>query len=120
MDDNPNLMPAECLILKKAWRAAGGLLESTLYAIINKLQVSHNEFTLRFIAEFVDGGDVMVEEERQNTNSPSSSKGGEKQKVSMHVPTLRRFVVDAELNPHNPVLHRVVLATRSRSIYVAH
>jgi len=116
MDDNPNPMPSDCLILKNAWRASGRLPESTLYAIISKLQASNSKFTLRCVAEFVDGGDVMVEEERQHTDSPSPSGGGGKQRVALHVSTHRKFVDDAETNPHDPVLHRVVLATRGRSM----
>jgi len=116
MEDNPNLMPAECLILKDAWRASGRPAESTFYAIINKLQASNTKFTLRCVAEFVDGGDVMVEEERQYIHPPSSSGGGGKQKVAMHVSNHRKFVVDAEPNPHDPVLHRVVLATCGQSM----
>ena len=116
VDDNPNPMPAECLILKNAWRASGRLPESTLYAIINKLPADDSRFTLRCVAEFVDGGDVMVEEEPQGPQHLSSSNHGERQRVAMHVSSHRSFVVDAKLNSHDPVLHRVVLATRGRSM----
>jgi hypothetical protein len=116
MDDDPNPVPTECLILKNSWRASGRPLESTLYATISKLQAGNSALTLRCIAEFVDGGDVTVGEEPQHTHLASSSKGGEKNRVAMRVSSHRRFVVDAELNPHDPVLHRVVLATRGRSM----
>ena len=112
VDDNPNPMPAECLVLKNAWRASGRLPESALYLIINKLPAGNSMFTLRCVAEFVDGGDVMVEEEIQ---LPLRSCG-EQQRVAMHVSSHRRFVVDARLNSPDPVLHRVVLATRGRSM----
>jgi len=116
VDDSPKPTPAECLILKNAWRASGRLPESTLYSIINKLQTGNYHFTLRCVAEFIDGGDVTVEQEHQRTESPSCSKLEERQRIAMHISTHRRFVIDAELNPHNPVLHRVVLATQGRSM----
>ena len=115
-DDNPNPTPSECLILKNAWRASGRLPESTLYAIINKLQASDDMLTLRCVAGFVDGGDVTIENRIQESGAPSSSKGTGKERVAMHVSTHREFVGDAELNPHNPVLHRVILSTRGRSL----
>jgi len=116
VDDNPNPMPTECLVLKNAWRASGRLPESTLYAIINKLQASDGMLPLRCVAEFVEGGDVMAKEVRQHTPSSSSSKVGENKRVAMHVSSHRGFVSDAERNLHDPVLHRVVLATRGRSM----
>ena len=116
VDDSPNPTPTDCHILKNAWRAPGRLPESVLYAIINKLQASNGMLTLRCVAEFIEGGDVMVEEVRQHTHTPSSSKDMEKQRVAMRVSGHRGFVVDAELNPHDPVLHRLVLATRGRSM----
>ena len=116
VDDNPNPMPTECLILKNAWRASGRLPESTLYSIINKLPSDNSKFTLRCVAEFVDGGDVMVDGELQQPHHLPSSSLGEQQKVAMHVSSHRKFVVDAKLNSHDPVLHRVVLATRGRSM----
>jgi hypothetical protein len=116
VDDNPNPVPTDCLILKNAWRASGRLPESTLYSIINKLQAANSKFTLRCVAEFVDGGDVTFEEGLRHARSPFFSTGVEKQRVSMHVSTHRRFIIDAALNPHNPVVHRVVLATRGRSM----
>ena len=115
-DDNPNPMPTECLVLKNAWRASGRLPESMLYTIINNLQASNGMLSLRCVAEFVEGGDVMVGEVRQHTHTPSSSKVVETQRVSMRVSGHRGFVVDAVLNPHDPVLHRLVLATRGRSM----
>ena len=116
VDDNPNPMPTECLILKNAWRASGRLPESMLYAIVNKLEASNDMLTLRCVVEVLAGGDVMIEEVCQSTHSPSSSKGMKSQRVPMHVSSHRGFVVDAELNPHDPVLHRLVLATRGRSM----
>ena len=116
VDDNPNPMPTECLILKNAWRASGRLPESTLYTIINKLPANNSMFTLRCVAEFVEGGDVMIKEELQQPHNLTSSNVREQQRVAMHVSSHRRFVVDAKLNSHDPVLHRVVLATRGRSM----
>ena len=116
VDDNPNPMPTECLVLKNAWRASGRLPESTLYAIINKLPASNSMFTLRCVAEFVDGGDVTVEEEFQQPQQPPPSSFREQKSVVMHASNHRKFVVDAELNSHDPVLHRVVLATCGRSM----
>jgi len=117
--DNPSPMPSERLILKNAWRASGRLPESTLYAIINKLQAGDNLPTLRCVAEFVDGGDVMIREEVQQGGSAiSSTSNGSavNQRVAMRVSSHRKFVEAAESNPHNPTLHRVVLATRGRSM----
>jgi Fungal protein kinase len=118
-DDNPNPKPTERLILKNSWRASGRLPESTLYGIINKLQASSETPTLRCVAEFVEGGDVMAEEEVQQPSSGTSSKGNEEvvvMRVVMRVSSHRRFVVNADPNAHNPTLHRVVLATRGRSM----
>jgi len=109
-------MPLDCLILKNAWRAPGGLPESTLYKVINKLPAGDGALTLRCVAGFVEGGDVMAEDVRQHTHFPSSSVVGERQRVAIHVSSHRGFVADAVLNPHDPVLHRVVLATRGRSM----
>ena len=116
VDDNPNPMPNEGFVLKNAWRASERLPESMLYEVINKLPVSNSMFTLRCVAEFVHGGDVMVEEGLQQPQHPSSSDCRENQRVAMHVSSHRKFVVDAKLNPHDPILHRVVLATRGRSM----
>ena len=116
VDDNPNPMPTECLILTNVWRASGRIPQWTRYAIVNQLQASDGMLTLRNVAEFVEGGDVMVGAVRQHTDSPSSSKGEEKQRVAIHVSSHRGFVVDDELYPPDPVLHRVVLASRGRSI----
>ena len=116
MDDNLNPMPTEGFVLKNAWRASGRSPESIVYSIINKLPAGSSMFTLRCVAEFVDGGDVMVKEERQHPQHPSSSNCRGNQRVAMHVSSHRGFVVDAKLNPNDPVLHRVVLATRGRSM----
>jgi len=118
-EDNANPMPHECLVLKNAWRASGRLPESTLYAIINKLQGGDNMPTLRCVAEFVDGGDVMIGEEALQDGpgtSPEIKGSVVNQRVAMRVSHHRRFVEDADLNGHNPTLHRVVLATRGRSM----
>jgi len=75
--------------------------------------------THRYVAEFVDGGDVMIGEEViQNSPGTSSEIKGSivKQQVVMRVSSHRRFVGDADSNSHTPTLHRVVLATRGRSI----
>ena len=118
-DGKPNSKPADRLILKNAWRASGRLPESTLYEIINKLQADAEMPSLHCVAKWVDGGDVMVEEEAHEDNPAASSKGKSKittQQVAMRVSNHRKFVKDAESNPHNPTLHRVVLASRGRSM----
>jgi len=118
-EDNANPKPQECLVLKNAWRASGRLPESTLYAIINKLQGGDNMPTLRCVAEFMDGGDVMIGEEvlQDDPGTSSEIKGSVvNQRVAMRVSNHRRFVEDADSNVHNPTLHRVVLATRGRSM----
>jgi hypothetical protein len=118
-EDNANPDPYECLVLKNAWRASGRLPESTLYAIINKLQGGDNMPTLRCVAEFVDGGDVMIGEEGLQGDPTTSSeiKGSAvSQRVAMRVSSHRGFVEDADSNAHNPILHRVVLATRGKSM----
>jgi len=86
-----------------------------LYDIINRLPAGNSGATLRCVAEFVEGGDVTIEEELQCPH-PSSSTSDVKARVVMHVSTHRGFVVGAWLSPHDPVLHRVVLVTRGRSI----
>ena len=118
-EDNPNPNPSERLVLKNAWRASGRLPESTLYGIINKLQERDDMPTLRCVAEFVDGGDVMIGEgDLQDIPTTSSDVKGDvvNQQVAMRVSSHRRFVEDAESNPHNPTLHRVVLATCGKSM----
>ena len=118
-DDNPNPKPDERLVLKNAWRASGRLPESTLYGIINKLQAGDNMPSLRCVAEFVDGGDVMIKGEvLQGVLATSSESKGivVNQQVAIQVSSHRGFVEDAESNAHNPTLHRVVLATRGRSL----
>lgn len=118
-EDNPNTEPHERLVLKTTWRASGRLPESTMYAIINKLQAGEDMPTLRCVAEFVDGGDVMISEEVRQGSFSTSPKGEERvvnELVAMRVSSHRKFVEDAESSPHNPTLHRVVLATRGRSM----
>lgn len=115
-NDKPNPTPDEYLILKNAWRASGRLPESTLYEIINKLQAGDSVLTLRCVAGFVDGGDVMIEEEGRHPLSASSSTGEKSQRVAMRVSDHRKFVEDADVSPHNPTLHRVILATHGRSM----
>ena len=76
-EDSPNPDPSECLVLKNAWRASGRLPESTLYGIINKLQERDNMPTLRCVAEFVDGGDVMIgDDDLQDIPTTSSDIKG--------------------------------------------
>ena len=116
LGDNPNPTPTEGFVLKNTWRASGRLPESMLYAIIKKLPADNSMLTLRCVAEFVEGGDVMIKEEPQHPQHPSSSNIRENQRAPMHVSSHRGFVVDAKLNPNDPVLHRVVLATRGRSM----
>jgi len=75
--------------------------------------------TLRCVAEFVDGGDVMVREEApQDVPGISTDATGSvsNQRVPMRVSSHRRLVEATDSNAHNPTLHRVVLATRGRSI----
>jgi Fungal protein kinase len=118
-DDNSKPKPTEHLILKNSWRASGRLPESTLYRIINKLQASSETPTLHCVAEFVEGGDVMIKEVIQQTGSAASSKGKEEvvnERVVMQVSSHRKFVANVDPNAHNPTLHRVVLATRGRSM----
>ncbi len=117
-EDNLNPKPCECLVLKNAWRASGRLPESTLYGIINKLQAGDNVPSLRCVAEFVDGGDIMIGEDvLRDIPTTSDIKGGAvNQRVAMRVSSHRGFVVDADSNPHNPTLHRVVLATSGKSM----
>jgi len=118
-EDNPNPKPSERLVLKNAWRASGRLPESTLYEIINKLQAHENMPSLRCVAEFVDGGDVTIREEVRQSSSGTSATDTEdsvNQGVAMRVSSHRKFVEDAESSAHNPTLHRVVLATRGRSM----
>ena len=117
-EDNPNPEPCDRLVLKNAWRASGRLPESTLYGIINRLQEGDNMPSLRCVAKFIDGGDVMVEGEVVKDPTTSSEiKGGiDNQQVPMRVSSHRMFVEDAESNLHNPIFHRVVLATRGKSM----
>jgi hypothetical protein len=117
-EDNPNPRPNERLVLKNAWRASGRLPESTIYSIIKELQAGYEVLTLRCVAEFVDGGDVTVWEGQQ-VNATTSSKRNEglsSQRVTIRISSHRKFVEGAESSPHNPTLHRVVLATRGRSM----
>ena len=117
-EDNPNPKPCEYLVLKNAWRTSERLPESALYGIINKLQQGDNMPTLRCVAEFVDGGDVMIEADTLQVTTPSSTiKGGVVNRhVAIRISSHRRFVEGAESKPHNHTLHRVVLATRDRSM----
>ena len=117
-EDNPNPKACDRLVLKNAWRTSGRLPESTLYGTINKLQEGDTMPSLRCVAEFVDGGDVMIgEEDIQDVRATSEVKGGVvNQQLPMRVSSHRRFVEGAESNPHDPTLHRVVLATRGKSM----
>lgn len=72
--------------------------------------------SLRCVAQFANGGDVTIEEDIQRASSASPSNDKEKERVAMSVSTHRKFVGGSELNPHNPVLHRVILATRGKSM----
>ena len=47
-------------MLKNAWSVSGCPPESIFYAIINRLQEGDDIPILHCIAEFVDGGDVMI------------------------------------------------------------
>ena len=115
-DDNPAPQPKERLVLKNAWRASGRLPESTLYAIIKKLQEADETLSLRCVAEFVDGGDVTIEGEGGPAAASEDEGAPIKKRVAMQVSSHRGFVEDAQLNTHNPTLHRVVLATCGRSM----
>ena len=77
-EDNPNLKACDRLMLKNAWRASGRLPESTLYGIINKLQEGDNMLSLRCVAEFVDGSNMMIREDNLLDSHATSSevKGG--------------------------------------------
>ena len=115
-DDNPHPQSNERLILKNAWRASGGLPESTLYGIIKKLQEEDETLSLRCVAEFVDGGDVTVEEKDGSAAPLETGRTSTKKRVVMRISGHRTFVDDAQLSTHNPTLHRVVLATRGQSM----
>ena len=115
-DDNPHPQPQECLVLKNAWRASGRLPESTLYAIIKKLQEAAETLSLRCVAEFVDGGDVTVEENGSYAALVENKETPIKKRIPIRTSSHRTFVEAAQLNTHNPTLHRVVLATRGRSM----
>jgi len=117
-EDNPNPKPCERLVLKNAWRASDRLPESTLYSIIHKLQEGDNMPTLRCVAEFVDGGDVMIAKDVRRGPATSSKIKGRvvNRQVTMRVSSHRKFIKGAKWNPNNPTLHRVVLATRGKSI----
>src|SRR5258706_15144353 len=93
-EDNPNPNPCECLVLKNAWRPSGRLPESTLYGIINKLKERDNMPSLRCVAEFVHGGDVMIGGYAQQdipTTSSDIMGGAVNQQVAMRVSSHRRF-----------------------------
>ena len=118
-EDNLNLKACDYLVLKNVWRASGCLPESTLYGIINKLQEGNNMPSLCCITEFIDGSDIMIEEDNlQDLHATSSEVKGAaiNQQVVMQVSSHQRFVEGAELNPHNPTLHCVVLATHGKSM----
>jgi len=117
-EDNPNPKPCERLVLKNAWRASDRLPESTLYSIIDKLQEGDNTPTLRCVAEFVDGGDVMIGKDVWRGPATSSKIKGRvvNRQVTMRVSSHRRFVTGSKWNPNNPTLHRVVLADRGKSM----
>ena len=115
-DDNPAPQPKERLVLKNAWRASGRLPESTLYAIIKKLQEADETLSLRCVAEFVDGGDVTVEGDSGSAAASEDEESPIKKHVAMQVSSHRGFVEDAQSSAHNPTLHRVVLATCGRSM----
>jgi len=117
--DDPSPKPCERLVLKNAWRASGRLSESTLYAIVNKLQAGDEMPTLRCVAEFVDGGDVTIVEEIQQdivATPPNNKEITVNQRVPMRVSSHRRFVKDVGPGSSDPTLHRVVLASRGRSM----
>jgi hypothetical protein len=115
-DNNPHPELKDRLVLKNAWRASGRLPESTLYAIIKKLDESNETSSLRCVAEFLDGGDVTLEEVDTSTGPFERQQMPTKKQVAMRVSSHRTFVNDAQMNTHNPVLHRVVLATRGQSM----
>jgi hypothetical protein len=117
--DDPSPKPCERLILKSAWRVFGRLPESALYVIVNKLQAGDDVPSLRCVAEFVDGGDVMIREEIQQDTLATSSTDNQitaNERVPMRVSSHRKFVKDAEPSSGDPTLHRVVLGTRGRSL----
>ena len=117
-EDNPNPKACNHLVLKNAWREFGRLPESTLYGIIDRLQEGDDMPSLRCVAKFVDGRDVMVEAEiMQYPDICSEIKGDVvNQRVPMRVSSHRKLVEGAESNHHNPPLHRVMLATRGKSM----
>ena len=75
--------------------------------------------TLHCVAEFVDGSNVMIMEGDLLDDHATSSKvngGVVNQQVLMQVSSHQKFVEGAELNPHNPTLHRVVLTTHGKGM----
>jgi len=91
-------------ILKNAWRACARLAESTVYKMIySAAEESTSGLTsLDGVAKFVDGGDIY---DPQQPN--------EVVKVSSH-----RKGFGGPINENdNPVLHRLVLASRGRKLY---
>ena len=117
-EDNPNLKACNHLVLKNAWREFGHLPESTLYGIINRLQEGDDMLSLRCVAKFVNGRDVMVKAEiMQYPDICSEIKGDViNQRVLMRVSSHWKLVEGAESNPHNPPLHHVMLATCGKSM----
>jgi len=94
---------ARRFILKNAWRACGRLAESTVYRMIySPPKESTGHLTnLDGIAKFVDGGDVF------DPQAPN-----EVVKVSSH----RKGFGGPINEKDDPVLHRLVLASRGRNL----
>ena len=95
---------ARTFILKNAWRACARLAESTVYKMIySATDESTSDLTnLDGVAKFVDGGDIY---DPQQPN--------EMIKVSSH----RKGFGGAINEDDDPVLHRLVLASRGRKLY---
>jgi len=101
--EQPGKGRARTFILKNAWRACARLAESTVYKMIySATDESTSGLTnLDGVAKFVDGGDIYDPEQPN-----------EMVKVSSH-----RKGFGAPINENDdPVLHRLVLASRGRML----
>jgi Fungal protein kinase len=93
------------LIMKNAWRASGRLAESTVYKMLfNGAQESLPELpSLDGVAQFVEGGDIF---DLENPNNNVIKVSGHRQGFGNPIKEL-----------DDPVLHRLVLASRGRKLY---
>jgi hypothetical protein len=95
---------AESFILKNAWRACARLAESTVYKMlfsVTEESTSHLP-DLDGVAKFVSGGDVVDPQLPNEVVKVSSHREGFGKPVN---------------KDDDPVLHRLVLASRGRKLY---